>query len=70
MIDWFGDLDVPFQWKLRFDEERQRKEQHHQIGRNVEDGVRDQMMVVRCTLRYSGRGQDVSPLFVSETWDS
>ena len=46
MIHHFEYYDVPFQWKLRFDEERQRKEQHHQIGRNVEDGVRDQMMVV------------------------
>ena len=66
MIYGFED-HVPFQWELRFDEERQRKEQHHQIGRNVEDGIRDQMMVVRCTLRCSSRGQDVSPLFASDT---
>ena len=65
MIYRFEDLDVPFQWKLRFDEKGQRKEQHHQIRRNVEDGVRDQMMVVRCTLRCSDRGQNVSPLVAS-----
>ena len=65
MTERFEDLDVPFQGELCFDEERQRKEQHHQIGRNVEDGVRDQMMVIRCTLRYSSRESDVSPLYAS-----
>ena len=41
MIDQFGGRNIPFQGKLRFEEERQRKEQHYQIGRNVKDGISD-----------------------------
>lgn len=45
--------DFPFQGQPRFDEDRQGDVNHREIGGDVEDGRGDQVMVVRCALRYS-----------------
>ena len=42
--------DLLLQWELGSDEDGQGDHQHHQIRRDVEDGVDDQMVVVGCAL--------------------